>query len=144
MCGIAGILAADLPRRGPADEAMRAAIRYRGRDAEAEWSDQRHVRLFHARLSIIALADGGQPMHDRTGRYTIVANGEIYNYRELREEYARQGAQFRTGSDTEVILEGYRLKGPAVCRDLNGMFAFALWDSRSRLLFLARDRLGKK
>ena len=71
-------------------------------------------------------------------------NGEIYNYLELRDDYARAGARFQTASDTEVILEGYKLKGPAVCNDLNGMFAFAIWDNRERQLFLARDRMGKK
>ena len=144
MCGIAGVVAADGFSSSGSDRHMRAAIRYRGRDAEAEWSDGGHVRLFHTRLSIIALADGAQPMQDFNARYTIVYNGEIYNYLELREQYSRAGARFRTSSDTEVILEGFKLKGPAVCADLNGMFAFAIWDAQDRKLFLARDRMGKK
>lgn len=141
MCGIAGTVAVELPGSDPG---MRDAIRYRGRDSQDQWTDGRHARLYHARLSIIALSDGGQPMHDATGRYTIAYNGEIYNYLELRDSYRRQGARFRTNSDTEVILEGFRLLGPSVFSDLNGMFALAIWDSQERRLFLARDRLGKK
>ena len=120
------------------------ALLYRGRDAQGDWGDGRNVHLFHARLSIIDLKTGGQPMHDASGRYVIVFNGEIYNYRELRETYRKAGASFQTESDTEVILEGYRLKGARVCEDLNGMFAFAIWDTQEKLLFLARDRVGKK
>lgn len=144
MCGIAGYIAVELPPRSGIDTAMRAAIRYRGRDSEGEWSDGANARLFHSRLAIIALDDGDQPMADISGRFTIVFNGEIYNYVELRQRYKELGAQFQTSSDTEVILEGFKLKGSAVCQDLNGMFAFALWDRLERRLFLARDRFGKK
>lgn len=83
-------------------------------------------------------------MEDVTGRYVIVFNGEIYNYHELRQDYETRGACLRTQSDTEVLLEGFKLKGEAVCSDLNGMFAFAIWDKKDRRLFLARDHLGKK
>lgn len=144
MCGISGYLSADLAPRNAEDDFIRSAIRYRGRDSEGEWSDSRHVRLFHSRLSIIAPESGVQPMCDHSARFTIVFNGEIYNYLELRGDYTRQGARFISSSDTEVILEGFKIKGPAVCEDLNGMFAFAIWDSLERKLFLARDRLGKK
>lgn len=146
MCGIAGYVAAS-PIRQPGILAsdMRAAIRYRGRDGEGEWAcPAGRARLFHSRLSIIDLDSGAQPMMDIGGRYIIVFNGEIYNYLELRKSYGAAGARFRTHSDTEVILEGYKLKGDAVCRDLNGMFAFAIWDTQEQSLFLARDRLGKK
>jgi len=145
MCGIAGFVAeavSAVPET--AKQTLRDAILYRGRDAKAEWSDHRHVHLFHARLSVIDLKTGDQPMHDASGRFVISFNGEIYNYRELRETYRKAGAIFRTESDTEVILEGYRLKGARVCEDLNGMFAFAIWDTVEKRLFLARDRLGKK
>jgi asparagine synthase (glutamine-hydrolysing) len=146
MCGIAGFLASGeaysaANRQAPA---LQQAIRYRGRDAEGEWADQVRVHLLHSRLTVIDAASGGQPMASGDGRFVIVFNGEIYNYTELRLDYARAGASFRTNSDTEVILEGYRLKGAEVCRDLNGMFAFAIWDRDAKTLFLARDRLGKK
>ncbi len=123
---------------------MRASIQYRGRDGEGAWSDQQNIRVFHARLSVIDLTTGDQPMHDADGRFTIVYNGEIYNYKELRLEYQKLGARFQTQSDTEVILAGFALKGERVCADLNGMFAFAIWDSLEKRLFLARDHLGKK
>ena len=145
MCGIAGYMSETVsivPEK--AKQTLRDAIRYRGRDAQAEWGDDKHAHLFHTRLSIIDLKTGGQPMQDASGRFVIVFNGEVYNYRELRDAYRKAGANFRTESDTEVILEGYRLKGARVCEDLNGMFAFAIWDSLEKQLFLARDRLGKK
>jgi len=146
MCGIAGLLA--LQGNIAADERalkrLRTAIAYRGQDDAGFWTDGSGVSLCHSRLSIIDLTTGHQPMEDGRGRYVIAYNGEIYNYRELRAEYEKSGALFHTQSDTEVILEGYRLKGAAVCGDLNGMFAFALWDKAERTLFLARDRLGKK
>lgn len=145
MCGIAGHLNVPPARATQLDAGMAAAIRYRGRDDEGTWRDSTGVAtLLHARLRIIDLAGGAQPMTDRTGELCIVFNGEIYNYRELRAEYARLGACFVTESDTEVLLEGYRIKGAAVLDDLIGMFAFALWDARRGELFLARDRLGKK
>jgi asparagine synthase (glutamine-hydrolysing) len=144
VCGIAGFF-------GEADEALAArmeksmftAVRYRGRDDEGVWRGG-SANLVHTRLSIIDLATGHQPMCDVDGRFTIVFNGEIYNYVELRDAYAKAGAQFRTTSDTEVILAGYRLKGEQVCADLNGMFAFAVYDHEGDELFIARDRLGKK
>jgi asparagine synthase (glutamine-hydrolysing) len=145
MCGIAGYVGSDIggvPKG--TDHAMAQAILYRGRDAQGDWGDGRCVKFHHSRLSIIDLDTGGQPMADASGRYVIVFNGEIYNYQELRAEYEEQGATFVTRSDTEVILEGYKQKGRDVCRDLNGMFAFAIWDCRERSLFLGRDRLGKK
>ena len=144
MCGIAGYVGKSPADPGSLHAAMRAAIRYRGRDDEGEWKSPDEVHLFHSRLSILDLEGGAQPMADGSGRYIVVFNGEIYNYLELKKAYSSAGAQFHTHSDTEVILEGYKLKGAAVCRELNGMFAFAIWDKRERRLFLARDRLGKK
>ncbi len=144
MCGISGCLGAGisvLPVEAKA--VLRNAIKYRGRSNQGEWQDG-DVHLFHSRLPIIDLETGSQPMQSTCGRYVVVFNGEIYNYRELRNEYERAGARFHTDSDTEVILEGFRLKGDKVCEDLNGMFAFALWDRIGRRLFMARDRLGKK
>lgn len=144
MCGIAGYVAGDAMRWRVSDAAMLQAVSYRGPDARTTWSDDRHVTLHHARLSIIDLACGGQPMTDVTGRFTIVFNGAIYNYAELRRIYEAAGQQFRTQSDTEVLLNGFALKREQVLADLNGMFAFAIWDSVERKLFMARDRMGKK
>ncbi len=144
MCGIAGYVGASRGDPSALEAAMRGAIRYRGRDDEGAWTAPGEAALFHSRLSILDIAGGGQPMSDHEGRFVIVFNGEIYNYLELRKEYGARGARFSTDSDTEVILEGFKLKGEKVCRDLNGMFAFAIWDKAERRLFLARDRLGKK
>ena len=144
MCGIAGYMGANAAQLRAFDGGIFDAIRYRGRDAEASWTDHSSVTLFNTRLSIIDVAGGGQPMHDRSGRFVLVFNGAIYNYKELKDEYEKSGACFRTHSDTEVILEGFALKGERVVHDLNGMFAFAIWDKIERRLFLARDRLGKK
>jgi asparagine synthase (glutamine-hydrolysing) len=145
MCGISGYVGADVRDLDhAASGAMRSAIAYRGHDDRTEWGDERNVRLFHTRLTIIDPQTGRQPMSTPDGRLTLIFNGAIYNYIELRKEYERLGAQFGTHSDTEAILQGYALKGPAVCDDLNGMFAFAIWDRDARELFLARDRVGKK
>ena len=145
MCGIAGVLATEIQKTSDQTlSGMRSSILYRGRDEQDEWSDYQNVHLLHSRLSIIDLTTGHQPMWDVSGRYVIVYNGEIYNYLELRKLYGQNGAIFETQSDTEVILEGFKQKGKDVCRDLNGMFAFAIWDSQEKVLFLARDHLGKK
>jgi len=142
MCGIIAFLHnSELP--APLARQALASLRHRGPDACGEWSDE-HVFLGHQRLSIIDLHTGGQPMHSSDERYVIVFNGEIYNYRELRCELQRSGAQFHTQSDTEVILEGYRRWGPTVAERLNGMFAFVIWDRSERIAFGARDRLGIK
>lgn len=145
MCGIAGYITSDSHSNpGISVESLKASIEYRGRDDSGLWTDEQCACLFHTRLIVIDLITGHQPMIDVSGRYVIVFNGEIYNYEELRAEYANLGANFRTHSDTEIILEGFKLKGENVCRDLNGMFAFAIWDTKDKALFLARDRLGKK
>jgi len=143
MCGICGTY-------GPASshqpdprliEAMIAAIRHRGPDGFGIYWD-RQVGLGHARLSIIDLAGGQQPIANEDMTAWIVFNGEIFNYLELREELLARGHRFSTRSDTEVILHLFEEKGPACVEDLNGQFAFAIWDSRAETLFLARDRVG--
>jgi len=119
---------------------------HRGPDDGGEWwSEDGRVGLAHRRLSIIDLSPAGhQPMHDATVALSIVFNGEIYNFAELRDELVTKGAVFRSHSDTEVILAAYREWGTDCLSRLNGMFAFALYDSRQRQLFIARDRAGEK
>jgi asparagine synthase (glutamine-hydrolysing) len=120
-----------------------ARIAHRGPDAAGEWREQ-GVMLLHRRLSIIDLHAGQQPMKSHDGQYVIVFNGEIYNFPELRQRLEREGYRFQTRSDTEVILEGYRRWGQAVVEQLNGMFAFVIWDRHQQVAFGARDRLGIK
>ena len=140
MCGIAGWTGeADAEALGR----MRAALRHRGPDEEGEYVSDR-VTLIHERLSIIDVASGQQPMSSADGRYTIVYNGETYNYLELREELRGRGYVFRTNSDTETVLHLYEEMGAACVARMQGMFAFAVWDRDEQILFLARDRLGIK
>lgn len=148
MCGIAGFVqfSAGLGTSEQQDRLRRmiATIRHRGPDANDVWTDGT-CGLAHARLSIIDLSSAaGQPMPSHDGKYRIVFNGEIYNYQEIRAELSRRGCTFRTQSDTETILEGYRIWGDAVIDRLRGMFAFAIWDPGRQRMLLARDRLGKK
>jgi asparagine synthase (glutamine-hydrolysing) len=119
---------------------------HRGPDGAGEWwSEDGRIGLGHRRLAIIDLSSNGhQPMQDVTGELWIVFNGEIYNFRDLREELTRKGYAFRSGTDTEVILAAYSEWGAACLSHLNGMFAFALYDNRTREIFLSRDRAGEK
>ena len=145
MCGIVGLVFRD-PSRSCDPElvtAMRDSAIHRGPDDAGVFVDGA-VGLGHRRLSIIDLAGGHQPMADATGTSWIVFNGEIYNYRTLREQLVAKGYRFQTHSDTEVILNLYADAGEACVSQMNGMFAFAIWDSRRRSLFLARDRMGVK
>ncbi|SLJ87568.1 XrtA/PEP-CTERM system amidotransferase [Novosphingobium mathurense] len=145
MCGIAGIYHLETPK--PVDparvEAMCDAMVHRGPDGHGVWTAP-GVGLGHRRLSIIDLAGSPQPMASSDGRAMLVFNGEIYNYRELREELRKAGAMFHTDGDSEVILAAWQRWGPECVSRLHGMFAFALYDCEARTLFLARDRLGVK
>lgn len=145
MCGIGGILnlaQQPEPDLGRCLAAMNELQRHRGPDGHDIWVHPRGaVGFAHRRLSIIDLEAGRQPMHDGCGNW-ITFNGEIYNYRELRDELSDFG--FRTHSDTEVILHAYRKWGPDCVSHLRGMFAFMLWDDREQRLFGARDRFGIK
>ncbi len=125
---------------------MHDVLAPRGPDGEGLWfSDDERLAFAHRRLAIIDLGESGaQPMATADGRYTIVFNGEIYNYRELRDALIADGAIFASDSDTEVLLHLYRRKGKEMVRDLRGMFAFALWDSEEQGLFLTRDPYGIK
>ena len=117
----------------------------RGPDDQGTYLD-RGCGLAHVRLEIIDLVTGHQPMihTDASGTYAIVYNGEIYNMPELKRELEKEGAVFRTASDTEVILHGFMLHGEEYLKKLNGIFAIALWDSHKKRLCLSRDRLGIK
>jgi asparagine synthase (glutamine-hydrolysing) len=143
MCGLVAIFQDDpIVDLSTARRAVKA-LAHRGPDAAGEWRDG-NVFLGHRRLSIIDLDTGGQPMLSADERFVIVFNGEIYNFPELRDILSGKGATFRTHSDTEVILEGFRYWGPEVVQHLNGMFAFVILDRFNRTIFGARDRLGIK
>ena len=145
MCGIAGIFHLGTPK--PVDpvrvERMCDAIAHRGPDGHGVWTAP-GVGLGFRRLAIIDLAGSPQPMASADGRAMLVFNGEIYNYRELREELKAHGAQFHTDGDGEVILAAWQRWGTACLPRLHGMFAFAIYDLAQRTLLLARDRLGVK
>lgn len=146
MCGIAGIVAGGLPpeRMGRLVRAMNQAQAHRGPDGEGTWGGD-GVVLGHRRLAIIDLSDAGtQPMTNEDGSLALVVNGEIYNYKPLREVLERKGHTFRSRSDSETILHLYEEWGDDCVLHLTGMFAFALWDARRRRLLLARDRIGEK
>jgi asparagine synthase (glutamine-hydrolysing) len=146
MCGIAGIISRD-PTSRIAD-ALRA-IEHRGRDDEgvfvSEPFGEFRACLGHRRLSIIDTSPAGhQPMFTEDKRYSLILNGEIYNYKELRQELESSGESFASGSDTEVLLKAFRKWNVACLDKLNGMFAFAVWDDFEKELTLARDRAGIK
>ena len=145
MCGIAGILytESDHPIDHRQLRQMAGAIAQRGPDTEGYWQAP-GIGLAHRRLSIIDLAGGDQPLGNEDGSVQVVFNGEIYNYRELREELLAKGHQFRTRSDTEVLVHLYEEVGAELVNRLRGMFAFALWDANKRQLLLAHDRVGQK
>jgi asparagine synthase (glutamine-hydrolysing) len=149
VCGIFGYLSADpdLDEARVLDEAL-AALHHRGPDDRglhrARHGDHR-LGLAHTRLAIIDLSPGGhQPMSTDDGRFTVVYNGELYNFMELRRELEGLGETFRSASDTEVLLKAYARWGPEALSRFRGMFALAIWDDREGSLFLARDRLGVK
>ncbi len=143
MCGIAGIYnlqPGPAPRRGELD-AMIAALHHRGPDGTGVFVAD-SVGLAHARLSIIDIAGGAQPIRNEDGSVQVVFNGEIFNYIELRRDLERRGHRFYTSSDTEVIVHLYEEHGEGFVDALNGQFAIALWDAARRRLLLARDRTG--
>ena len=145
MCGIAGLLRTSglLPTDSVTVTAMTDCLAHRGPDGSGQYVGE-GVVLGHRRLSIIDLATGDQPFISADRRLALVYNGELYNYLEIRTELKALGRTFRTESDTEVILQAYEEWGTDCLARFNGMWAFALWDSRNRSLFCARDRLGEK
>lgn len=150
MCGIAGLITP--LERGPREtvrrvEAMTACLAHRGPDDEGVFVDPERRRscvLGHKRLAIIDIGRGKQPMTTADGRLTVVFNGAIYNYPDLRRELIGLGHHFETYSDTEVLLHAYSQWGDDFLNNLNGMFAFAIWDAHERELLAARDRFGIK
>ena len=146
MCGVFGVLS-NFPRTSNLVSTELAigleAIRHRGPDGTGVWiSVDGRIGLGHVRLAIIDLESGAQPMHSDDGRYTIIFNGEIYNYIELQAELG--AGTFRTHSDTEVVLRAFQAWGPDCVTRLRGMFAIAIWDAAEQKLFIARDRFGIK
>jgi asparagine synthase (glutamine-hydrolysing) len=142
MCGIAGIIDyRDRMTTKPVVEKMLCALDYRGPDESGIYLS-RFAAIGNVRLSIIDLSTGQQPLSDLSGRYWIVFNGEIFNYRELRELLIKKGYQLKTHSDTEVLVQLYAIYGQKCLSMLNGQFAFAIWDKIKEEVFIARDRIG--
>ncbi len=143
MCGIIGIVdVVSSPERSVVEKMCRI-MSHRGPDGEGYYFDDK-AGLGHSRLSIIDLEGGKQPMCNEDGSIWITYNGEIYNFPELREDLIEKGHRFKTRSDTETIIHAYEEYGCSCLEKLRGMFAFGIWDGNKEVLFLARDRLGKK
>ena len=142
MCGIAGFHE-DASRSADVLRAMVASIRHRGPDADG-FHESGSIHLGHRRLSVVDLAASRQPMFNEDRSLSVVYNGEIYNYLELRKSLLALGHRFATSGDTETLVQGYAAWGTDVLKHLRGMFAFALWDEKAKRLFVARDQLGVK
>lgn len=152
MCGISGIITTNNSTDfGSAIQKMTDAIAHRGPNSQGIWNDE-HCYFGHRRLSIIDLSEAGhQPFISQDGRYILIYNGELYNYKDLKFELQRveHGSKnlpyfFKTNTDTEVILASYLRWGNKCMQRFNGMFAFAIWDKVEQKVFIARDRLGVK
>jgi len=145
MCGINGIVVTS-PRPGIREQVLRMnrEIIHRGPDEQGDYVFGQTVAMSMSRLSVIDLATGQQPMYNSTRTMIIVFNGEIYNYRELRQSLQGKGVEFETESDTEVVLRLYEREGANCLQQLNGMFAFSIHDQEKEVIFIARDRLGEK
>ncbi|MDP7324500.1 MAG: asparagine synthase (glutamine-hydrolyzing), partial [Candidatus Woesearchaeota archaeon] len=139
MCGICGFTFEDKKLL----KSMTDLLTHRGPDEQGTFNDK-NISLGHRRLSIIDLKTGQQPMANEDETVWIVFNGEIYNYTDLKVELEKKGHTFRTNSDTETIIHGYEEYGVDIVKHLNGCFAFAIWDTPQKKLFIARDRLGIK
>lgn len=146
MCGIVGIINRKSKPSTQTLKLMADAIAHRGPDGDDYWiSDNYNIGMGHRRLAIIDLTiSGSQPMNSICGRYTIVYNGEIYNYIEIKNSLISKGFEFKTNTDTEVILNLFKYKGVKCLDDFDGMFSFAIWDDVEKTLFCARDRFGEK
>ena len=142
MCGIAGFVS-NRDDKNKILKNMTDRIAHRGPDNEGFYIDE-DVALGHRRLAIIDLSTGNQPMYSDDNRYVIIFNGEIYNYQSLKEELIKEGFEFKSTSDTEVLLKGYIKWGKEVLPKLRGMFAFVIWDKEEKEFFMARDGFGVK
>src|SRR3977135_4330021 len=142
MCGIA-VIAGPAAKQAELLSGMVDTIEHRGPDERGVTSAP-GCAMGHARLSIIDLISGAHPMSDSSERYWIVYNGELYNFLDLRRELEQAGHTFRTHSDTEVVIGAYDEWGRDCLSRFRGMYAFALWDTRHRTLFAARDIFGEK
>ncbi|MEO8169072.1 MAG: asparagine synthase (glutamine-hydrolyzing), partial [bacterium] len=147
MCGIVGTFS--YSTRQPVDkpllEKMTDSLAHRGPDGHGYYvSQDRMLGFGHRRLSIIDLSTGDQPMCNEDGTVWITFNGEIYNYRELREQLKTRGHRFKTSSDTEVIIHAYEEWGVECANKFNGIFAFGIWDEKKQSLYVARDHFGVK
>lgn len=143
MCGISGIIDFNTPPRKATVSKMLKAISHRGPNSTGLYTNT-HIVMGVNRLSVIDLKTGDQPISNETGSVTVVYNGEIYNFKELRAALIHQGHRFKTQSDTEVLVHLYEEFGPSFVRKLSGMFAFALWDTANKQLVLGRDQVGIK
>jgi asparagine synthase (glutamine-hydrolysing) len=145
MCGFVAMVSAREPVAAERLEAAVAVLHHRGPDGRRRWiAPDRSAGLAHARLAIIDLETGDQPIANEDGSIQIVVNGELYGFEAIRAELERRGHRFRTRSDSEILVHLYEESGPACLSRLRGEFAFVLWDQRQRLLFAARDRFGTK
>ncbi|MDD5558629.1 asparagine synthase (glutamine-hydrolyzing) [Candidatus Methylomirabilis sp.] len=141
MCGILGAVPAVEPERF---RSVLGRLSHRGPDGEGVWQDREHAILGHRRLAILDVSESASQPMQYLGRYNIVFNGEIYNFLEIRRDLEGLGHQFKSSSDTEVLVAAFAQWGPHCLNRLNGMWAFAIWDSDERRLFLSRDRMGEK
>ena len=147
MCGIGGVFHFGKEKvNEPLLKSMSDVIHYRGPDGDGIWIDESSsVGFVHRRLAIIDLNDTGkQPMMYDKGRYVVTYNGEIYNYKEIKEDLIKVGYQFTSTSDTEVLLALYDQKKAKCLDDLDGMFSFSIYDNVLKTMFCARDRFGEK
>src|SRR6267142_2913238 len=145
MCGIVGMFSRRAPLSERSLQRATQSLFHRGPDGQRQWmSDDRRVGLGHARLSIIDLKTGDQPIASEDGRTRIVVNGEFYGYEAIQRELEGAGHRLRTRSDSEIALHLYEDLGPQCLHRLRGEFAFAIWDEGQQTLFAARDRFGIK
>src|SRR5262252_1494012 len=145
MCGIVAMFSPEEPVAAATLERALATLEHRGPDGRRHWiAPDGLVGLGHARLSIIDLEGGAQPLENEDGRIRVIVNGELYGFERIREDLEARGHRFRTGSDSEIVIHLYEEYGAQCVQHLRGEFAFVLWDDRNQRLLCARDRFGIK